>query len=437
MIVSGWGSYPMADVLSSQPKSHLDVLRLMDENNKTGIASIARGLGRSYGDSSLAENVMSLRQLDNFIRFDAVSGLLCCQAGVSLAEILELIMPKGWFLPVVPGTKHITIGGAIASDVHGKNHHNEGGFCDHVESLVIATIEQGLVECSPTKNSALFHATCGGMGLIGVILEVTVQLKPIKSALIDQVLIKAANLESIFQLFEAHNSAHYSVAWIDCLAKGAKLGRSILMLGEHASTGELSLPKKRQFSVPAFAPGCLLTPFTIKAFNQIYFHRHQKQETKQLVDYDSYFFPLDGLKHWPRLYGKSGFCQYQFVLPKENAFSGIKQVIEKVSGLGAGSFLAVLKKLGHKNKNLLSFPMEGYTLALDFKVNKTTLSLLDELDQIVLAYNGRIYLTKDARMSYEVFRRSYRNIDEFEAVRKQYGACAVFNSLQSKRLKIR
>lgn len=433
-LLSGWGKYPTLDAEQIFPATAEAVVEHISQGEKGRVNMIARGLGRSYGDSSLAERVLSMGRLDHFLGFDEASGRLRCSAGISLADILALCVPKGWFLPVTPGTKFVTVGGAIASDVHGKNHHREGCFSQHVTSMKLATVTHGIIECSATLNTDLFLASCGGMGLTGVIVEATLQLKRIQSSQIRETTHKAENLDEVFGFFEEYREASYSVAWIDCLSTGAALGRSLLMLGEHAEDGGLDAHSTKALTVPLDMPGFLVSRSVIKAFNELYYHRVRKKVSQRVIHYDSFFYPLDNIHHWNRMYGKRGFTQYQFVLPEAAGLEGIKSVLASIAASRYGSFLSVLKKMGHANNNVLSFPMAGYTLALDFKMDDGLPAFLDELDRIVLDYGGRIYLTKDARMSKAVFRQSYPQWEGFRAVRAQYGADGIFNSTQSLRL---
>jgi FAD/FMN-containing dehydrogenase len=426
-LISGWGRYPSVEAELITP-AQLEDLAL------AGVNCIARGMGRSYGDSALADTIISTQHLEHLISFNEKSGELRCAGGTTLDEILRVFVTKGWFLSVTPGTKFVSVGGAIASDVHGKNHHKVGSFCDHVTSIELLLASGEIVNCSPTENSALFYATCGGMGLTGIILSATVKLIPIKSTRIRQQTLKAANLKEVFELFEASRKTTYSVAWIDCLATGNSLGRSLLYLGEHAEDGHFEMPNGRDKSIPFDMPGMLLNRYTIQAFNTLYYHKVCDRVSNQSVHYEPYFYPLDSLHHWNRLYGRDGFLQYQFVIPKRAGLEGMSKILKRISASKKGSFLAVLKELGRQNKNLLSFPIEGYTLALDFKWEPDLLQLLDELDQIVLEYGGRIYLTKDARMSEATFKQSYPRWEQFMQIRHKYGATEHFNSLQSKRL---
>ena len=281
MELSGWGKYPVIDSEVIQPLSMQDVLQSISGTPQKSL--IARGLGRSYGDSSLAAQVISTAYLDHLLKFDDTTGVLTCSAGVSLADILAVFVPKGWFLSVTPGTKFVTVGGAIASDVHGKNHHLEGSFTEHVSALKIATVSHGIIECSRELHPELFRATCGGMGLTGIIVQASIQLRPIKSAYINQATIRASNLEEALELFEAHQNTTYSVAWIDCLSTGKALGRSLLMLGEHADSGGLTTGKASKLAIPVNMPGILLNRYSIQAFNFLYYHRVSKQRPERLA----------------------------------------------------------------------------------------------------------------------------------------------------------
>ncbi len=413
---------------------------------------LARGMGRSYGDSALASRVLHTLSLDHLMSFDEATGVLQCEAGVSLGALLQVMIPRGWHLPVTPGTQWVTLGGAIASDVHGKNHHVAGCFSECVEAFDLMLANGDIVNCSRTKKINLFHATCGGMGLTGVILSVTLRLRPIETAFIQQTTYKAGHLEEVLELFELHQSATYSVAWIDCLARGQQLGRSLLMLGEHVTAEQaqgwswmqktrLGLKKgllQTQAPSPrrvAFEmPDGLLNRHTIRAFNSLYYHRAWRTSSQQHLHANAYFYPLDQLQDWNHLYGSQGFVQYQFVLPKAAGWQGMRHILQRIALSTRGSFLAVLKAFGPHNDNWLSFPLEGYSLALDFKMEPGLLALLDELDAMVLDHGGRVYLAKDARMSRDTFRRSYPQWEAFQTLRERTGARGTFVSHQSKRL---
>jgi len=430
MQIFGWGRYPKIDAEVNLPRDLEQASALIKSDGML----IPRGLGRAYGDSSLASRVLETTNLQFFHSFDAVNGVLSCDAGVSLFEILKVFVPKGWFIPVSPGTRFVTVGGAIASDVHGKNHHLDGTFGEHVIALHLLLGNGEILRVSPTENTALFHATCGGMGLTGTILSASIRLMPIKSSEIIETTIKAANLDAVLDGFQQFDASTYTVAWIDCLAQGENLGRSLLMVGEHAEDGPLTVADKNPLTMPVDAPSSLLNPFSIKAFNALYYAKAQQGISTRRRSFESYFYPLDQILQWNKLYGKAGFMQYQFVIPTSAGREGLRQILKTIAASGQGSFLAVLKTFGKKNANYLSFPIEGYTLALDFKVTESIFALMDQLDQLVLQYGGRLYLAKDARMSEATFKTSYPNWQAFETVRERYHAIGKFASLQSKRL---
>lgn len=430
MELHGWGRYPRLDAQVALPLSATQCVATL----ASSAPLIAHGLGRSYGDSALAAQVLGTRYLDHFAAFDATTGVLTCAGGVSLDTILRTFVPRGWFLPVTPGSRFVTVGGAIASDVHGKNHHGAGTFCAHVQRLELLLGNGERVNASPTERAELFHATCGGMGLTGIILSVTLQLKPIVASSILQTTVKAANLEAILEAFEAHAASTYSVAWIDCLARGKALGRALLMLGEHATDGPLTVQTKPPTPVPFDLPAALLNRASVQAFNSLYYSRIRQKVSQQRMAFEPFFYPLDALGQWNRLYGKPGFVQYQFVLPQATGVVGLREVLERIAESGRGSFLAVLKVFGPANANYLSFPQAGYTLALDFKAEAAVFELLDALDAIVLQYGGRLYLAKDARMSAATFKASYPNWQAFEEVRARWHAHGKFASAQSLRL---
>lgn len=429
--ISGWGNYPTTSGNIYFPERKTKHFKLPDV---VGL-SIARGAGRSYGDSAIAANLLATEKLNRFVNFDANTGVLTCEAGVTLDTILKVFVPKGWFLPVTPGTKFITVGGAVASDVHGKNHHVDGCFSEYVESVTLL-IGEDLYCCSRSEHPDLFHATCGGMGLTGFILEVTFSLRSITSAYISQKTMRAENLAESLALFEQYAASRYSVAWIDCLATGASLGRSIVNVGEHSDDGALDVHKSPGFNIPCYFPGFVLNPLSVQAFNTLYYHKEMQKEKRSTVHYNPFFYPLDGIDNWNRMYGRGGFTQYQFAIPQSAGLAGLKEVLTVIAESKQGSFLAVLKAFGKGNDNLLSFPFEGYTLALDFKVTSKLWDLLDRLDTIVQRYGGRLYLTKDARMSESLFKATYSKWREFNHIRQKYGADTLYASMQSQRLGI-
>ncbi len=433
----GWGRYPKTTAELVEPADSRSLQKLVASEKKSA-PCIARGAGRSYGDSALSAQLIGSRFLDSFLELDEVARTLRCGAGIRLGDILRVCIPRGLFLPVLPGTKEVTVGGAIAADVHGKNHHRDGTFCEHVTQLTLALATGEIISCSEQENKELFRATCGGMGLTGIVVDATLSLAPIESSYIEQRSLIAPNLRACFELIEDNADSMYSVAWLDCLARGDSLGRSVLFVGEHAQARNRRSDRKAvgrsRISVPFATPAFLLNRTTMKLFNRSYFGLQGLKEGKSTLDYDSYFFPLDGIANWNRLYGSRGFLQYQFVMPGDAALDGITSVLDNISRLGKGSFLTVLKKFGEQNSNLLSFPRSGYTLALDFKHEATLFPLLDELDRIVLDHGGRLYLAKDARMSEETFKASYPNWEEFVAIKKEIDPNNRFASLQSNRL---
>jgi len=429
--ISGWGNYSQQEAQLLTPSSCASLLAVVKQETTL----IARGLGRSYGDSANAAKVLQTSYRDRFIEFNENTGRLTAEAGISLREILKVIVPRGWFLPVTPGTSYVTLGGALASDVHGKNHHSSGTFGQHVKSISMVLGTGEVVTASEDENPDLFHATCGGMGLTGVILSATIQLITIRSSLINQKTIKADCIETACEAFEENINATYSVAWIDCLAKGKSLGRSVLMLGEHAEEGGLEVDIKDPVSVPFNTPSALLNSITMKTFNGAYWHKAKHNRT-QIVPLMPYFYPLDSIGNWNRIYGKAGFLQFQCVIPKSDGVANMRKLLTEVANSGEGSFLAVLKQFGKANDNLLSFPTEGYTLALDFRLNESTMQIVSRLEAMTLDMGGRLYLTKDAVMQESTFKATYPNWEKFEAVREKYGATGKFSSAQSKRLGI-
>ena len=429
-LISGWGRYPKVESEIIRPDS-VEALKALVVNDAP---MIARGLGRSYGDSSLASMVIESTRLNRLTSFDQATGILKCDAGVSLDEVLNVFVSRGWFLPVTPGSCFVTLGGAVASDVHGKNHHLVGSFCDHVTELEVALGNGDIVTISPQNHPDLFFATCGGMGLTGIILSVSLRLIKIQSSSMIQRTIRAPDLNAILQLFDENLNAPYSVAWIDCLAKGRHMGRSLLMLGEHAQDHCYDVAKAKVKNMTFDMPEWLLNKYSITAFNQLYYLKSFLNPSITTLPYRPFFYPLDAMTNWNRLYGKNGFLQYQFVLPKTSGREAILKILKRISESGRGSFLAVLKAFGRGNQNLLSFPIEGYTLALDFKLDSEVFNLLNELDAMVADYDGRIYLSKDARMSEQLFKRTYPLWREFEDVRAKYHALGKFSSTQSIRL---
>jgi len=439
MKVSNWGKYPVAE---AEVRSFSTVREALAET-KDWEDYIPRGLGRCYGDSALNERILSTTNYDRFLSFNAETGIITCQAGISFEEIIKVVVPAGWFLPVTPGTKYITLGGAIAADVHGKNHHSEGSFSRHLHALELMAPDGTIYKCSREENADIFWATCGGMGLTGVILNATFQLKSIETSYIVEDAIRVRNIHELFPLFEESLRYTYSVAWIDCLAKGNDLGRGILLNGEHATLEDLETESQKEkplfvagegkLSLPDLFPSFTINPLTTKAFNQVFYAKGNKDNHRHITDYDTYFYPLDGVLHWNRVYGKKGFAQYQFAIPPEGAYEALVKILEMISERQMPSFLTVLKYFGEQ-EGMMSFPMKGYTLALDFPITGRLFAFLDELDQVVLDYGGRLYLTKDARMKSPMFTKGYPRLEEFLEIKARLDKGKVMQSMQSKRL---
>lgn len=439
MKLSGWGRYPVLEARTHRPRSVESLRQLVRSEPNV----IARGNGRAYGDSAInISATIETRYLNRMIDFDATTGELVAEAGVLLGDIIAAFLPRGWFPVVTPGTKFVTLGGAIAADVHGKNHHKDGSFRSCVVWVDVMGPDGAVRRCSPQDNAELFDHTLGGMGLTGVILQAAIRLRPVETASIRQTTIAAPHLGAAMAAFEAAQDATYSVAWIDCLGRGRHLGRSLVMLGEHARLKDLSPDQarapfytkpKRKLSVPVDFPAFALNGLTVRAFNALYYWAGARKTTDQLVDWDSYFYPLDAILGWNRIYGRKGFAQFQCALPLDRSEAGLTALLAETAEAGSGSFLAVLKRLG-KQDSAFSFPMEGYTLALDFPVTAKTLALIERLDQITIEHGGRFYLAKDSRMHAKTLWNSDPRTADFHAHRDSHGYTSRFRSAQSERL---
>lgn len=439
--ISGWGRVPAQECRLFRPEKSGELSRLVAESSTL----LARGLGRSYGDAALNPEATVLQErLDCFIAFDENAGVLECEGGVSFAEIVELFLPRGWFLPVTPGTKFVTVGGAIACDIHGKNHHRAGTFSEFVDSFELLLADGKVLSCSRTENAEAFWATVGGMGLTGIITRAKFRLQRVTSAYVQVEYERVENLDAALLRFESDADYEYSVAWIDCLAAGDSLGRAVLMRGRAAppeslataaqQQSPLELSQKKAKGVPLDLPEFVLNPLSIKAFNAVYYAAHPTQTA--IVDFDSFFYPLDAIQNWNRIYGARGFIQYQVVLPFVSSRAGLIELLEKISSSGHASFLAVLKTFGGANAAPLSFPFAGHTLALDIPWRDDLPQFVRELDEITLRHNGRVYLAKDALLSPENFRAMYPRLEEWLAVKQQLDPQNRFASTMSRRLEI-
>jgi FAD/FMN-containing dehydrogenase len=381
---------------------------------------LPHGLGRSYGDSCLNAGhvLVATRGLNRFLNFDSATGILRCEAGISLAEILDVTLPRGWFLPVTPGTKFVTIGGAIANDVHGKNHHAVGSFGHFVRCLELLRSDGRRLQCSPDQNPDWFAATVGGLGLTGLILWAEIQMLRVTGKWIEVETIKFQGLDHFLDLSAESETTHdYLVSWIDCFAGGGARTKGLFMRGNHWQGPEPGAKKtvsQPRLRIPLDAPGFLLNRFTVRAFNFAYYHKQLARKQRKLVHYDPFFYPLDSIHNWNRLYGKRGFLQWQCVVPIDDGRHVINEVLNRIAHAGFGSFLAVLKTMGTTpSLGMLSFPRAGMTLALDFSVRRGVLSLLDGLDVLVRDCGGAVYAAKDARMSPSSFKASYPRWLEF------------------------
>jgi len=415
----GWGrtSPSVSDVIS--PATELEIIK----DIATAKEFIARGLGRSYGDAAQLGGgiVIDNRDLDG-VGVISYDGVVTVGAGTSIDELLSFSIPQGWFVPVTPGTRQVTLGGAVAADVHGKNHHLDGSLGNHVLEMRIIT-PQGAFTISPTNDGELFWATIGGMGLTGVITTVTLKMLKIETDLVLVDTERYENLDAVMSAMKSGDDAYkYSVAWVDCMTKGSSMGRAILTRGDHAKksdapTKKLEGPKPAKLFVPFDAPSGLLNSFTIKAFNELWFRAAPKKKLAQPQSLSAFFHPLDGVRDWNRLYGKRGFVQYQFAVP-DSAGETVVKAIERLSTSGVPSFLAVLKRFGPSNNGLLSFPIPGWTLALDLPVGPSALpQVLDDLDEMVLSAGGRIYFAKDARLSHDKVHAMYPRLGEFLSIK--------------------
>lgn len=443
--LSGWGRHPVEACAVYRPE-RIDELAEIVAHAPQGTL-IPRGLGRSYGDAALngAGAVVLSERLDSMLAFDPAEGILTCEAAVSLAEILETFLPRGFFFPVTPGTKFVTIGGAIAADVHGKNHHRSGSMAESVLDFQLLTSRGEVLTCSRDQNADAFWATLGGMGLTGIVLQARLRLLRVPTAYMRVEYERAPDLDAALdRCIRTDEDYGYGVAWIDCLATGNSLGRSVLMRANHAACDELPEPARSQPlhqprriepAVPFTLPNRTLNRASVKLFNEAYF-RAQK-DRHEVVDCSRYFYPLDSVRNWSRIYGRRGMIQYQLVLPTEAAREGLVSVLEAVSSSGCPCFLAVLKSFGDASGGLLSFPRPGFTLAMDLPhLGARVLDLVDKLDEIVLRHGGRVYLAKDSTLRPDRLAAMYPELARFREVKTRLDPANRFVSSQAQRLEI-
>lgn len=442
--VTGWGRTAPTAARLIRPGTYEEAVAAVRGCGARG--GIPRGLGRAYGDAAqnAGGSVLDMTGLDRIHVIDAAGGIVLCDAGVSLHRLMEVLLPLGWFVPVTPGTRQVTVGGAIGADIHGKNHHVSGSFSRHVLSLELLTADGGIRTVG--RGTPLFDATTGGMGLTGVILTATLQLQPVETSLMSVDTERARDLDDLMARLTAGDHRYrYSVAWIDLLARGAATGRAVLTRGDHAPLESVSTHARRnplafrtsRFpAAPAFLPEGLLTRATVGAFNEFWYRKAPRARTGELQRISTFFHPLDGVPHWNRIYGRGGFVQYQFVVGQEQE-DAVRRIVRRISERRCPSFLAVLKRFGDGDPGWLSFPVPGWTLALDIPAGLPGLgSFLDELDEEVATAGGRVYLAKDSRLRPELLAAMYPRLDDFRALRAELDPRGVFVSDLSRRLNL-
>jgi decaprenylphospho-beta-D-ribofuranose 2-oxidase len=437
--LSGWGRVNQARVMAHRPERLREVLQVVTRGGPRGL--IAFGAGRSYGDAALNDGgeVLVTRRLDRLVSFDPASGEVVAEAGVTIDDLLRVFLPRGWQPPVCPGTAFVTLGGALANDVHGKNHDRDGSFAEHVRWFDLLLADATVRRVTPDAEPALFAATAGGVGLTGVILRLCLQLRSIGTPAFVVRQERMGSLDDFLSAFAGRaRQASYSVGWIDTLAHGGKLGRGILETAEPAPQGSVfANDPARTASIPVDLPNFVLNPLTVAAFNAFYFHRVPAGGRERVIGLRRFLFPLDALAVWNRMYGPRGFRQFQCVLPNGEATTGIRKLIDAVSGSRSASFLAVLKTLGREGHGHLSFPMPGMTLAVDFPNRADAPDLLHRLERIVLDHGGRVYLAKDSAVSPEGFAQMYPRLKEFRSVLATIDPTGRFRSDMARRLRIR
>lgn len=431
--LAGWGGGSRAACVLLEPESERQVAAMLDR-----AGTIARGLGRSYGDAAIntGGRVLGLRRLDRYLGFDEATGTLTCEAGVTLEQIIRDFAPRGFFPSITPGTKFVTVGGCIANDVHGKAHHLQGCFSACVDAMTVLLASGEVVTTSRTELPELFWATFGGMGLLGVILTATIRLRRIETTYFRQKSIPTNDLESMLAAMDEHDRLFpYSVAVLDVFATGARLGRGVLTVGDHAASGELPpklaasplrVPGTPKVTVPFEFPELTLNRLSVRVLSAVI--QRVQARGAPFVDYEKFFYPLDSIAHWNRAYGRRGFTQYQFVIPPYDALGRMREILTAIFSSGELPFLNVLKRFGEESGGLLSFPREGYTFAIDFPIRRGTVALLKRLDAMILDAGGRIYLGKDSYVDAATFRAMYPAIDRWLEVKAEYDPHGVFTS---------
>ncbi len=428
--ISGWGNTNIVDCKVYFPKNISEIRKIVKKN------IIARGLGRSIGDSSIQPNATIITSgLKKKLYFDKKNGIIEVESGISIKDLLPQIMKHGWFLPVTPGSKNITVGGMVASDVHGKNHHKVGSFRNFIIQLKIINNSKKIILCNKNLNKDFFNFTIGGYGLTGIIYSCKFKLKKIKNDLIYQEKIKNNNLRETLRAFSASKNWEYTVGWLDSSANNTQLGRSVLYRGQHFEgkvVKSINFNEKKNISIPNIFPSWFMNYYLIRLLNTLYYYFNSSK--KGNVNIDNFFYPLDKINNWNVAYGKKGFIQYQFLIPKKNAYKIIKQILKLLLNKKIFSFTTVLKFMD-KNDGYLSFGQKGFNLSFDFPISKSIYKTLDIIDKIVIESGGTIYLTKDSRV----------NKDNFKIMNKRFYSTKYrkirlknnfFSSLQSKRLEI-
>ncbi|HEY6317881.1 MAG TPA: FAD-binding oxidoreductase [Acidimicrobiia bacterium] len=444
-VLTGWGRTAPSAADLVTPAGTAAVDRLVTQAGRRGI--IARGLARSYGDAAqnAGGTVLDATSLDGIGTVDRTTHTVSVEAGVSLDALMRRLVPQGYFVPVTPGTRYVTVGGALAADIHGKNHHLEGSFANHLESFTLRAPKETVV-AEPGTETDVFWTTAGALGLTGVVTDVTIRMLPIESSLMLIDTERVPNLDVLMErMVEGDARYRYSVAWIDCLRSGRSLGRSVLTRGDHAPLEALP-PRRRSdplrfapptgLAAPPWAPTGLMNRVTVRAFNEFWFRRAPRRRLEHLETITSFFHPLDAVQGWNRLYGRRGFVQYQFVVP-EDAAPTVRRSLERLSAARCASFLAVLKRFGPGNPGPLSFPAPGWTLALDIPAYVRGLGdLLDELDRLVVEAGGRVYLAKDSRLSPELIPAMYPDLDRLRELRARLDPSGVLQSDLARRLQL-
>lgn len=438
-LLHGWGYAPVAECLSWRPEKQRDLHQLVRANG----AVIARGLGRSYGDATLQPaGVIRTERLDHFIDFDTEQGIVRAQAGLSLAELMDFSIPRGWLPPVIPGTRLVTLGGAFASNIHGKNHFREGDFAEHALSIRLLLADGSVIECSPAEHGDIFWATAGGMGMTGIIQDITLKLNPIPSSSLKTTTYRVDSIHDMVAAFEHYRTtSDYMVGWIDHMASGEYIGRGVFEAASHISVNEGGKaqqhyqPLSSRYSVPCFLPSFVLNRYTMAFYNRLRFKRYSSARSEEIVDFNGFFHPLDRIDHWYRLYGKRGFFQYQCLIPETaDVIQNLQRFLAALHEHKLFSYLAVIKY--HRDgKGMLTFPLRGYSIALDFPNTARVRALVPQINRWVAERGGRVYLAKDALLSPEQFQHMYStHASQWQDVLRDIDPDARFISLMSDRL---